>query len=272
MDSRSEAQAIVAQIRRYIEDVRLFEGDEFVVPPGALEVEVPIAAPEAAASEAASIGAVEEPPVEEPPIRELPIQEPPTAAEGPELVPDEDLAAFEQRICTCEQCPLAAGRSRFVFGEGDPQAGIMFIGEAPGADEDRSGRPFVGAAGQLLDKIIAAMGLQRQQVYICNIVKCRPPNNRNPEPAEVDQCLPYLKKQIEMVQPRVICLLGRVAAGALLGSEESIGRLRGRFLHYGEIPVRVTYHPAALLRNQQYKRPVWEDVKEVRRQYDGVEL
>ena len=272
MDSRSEAQAIVAQIRRYIEDVRLFEGDEFVVPPGALEVEAPIAAPEAAgtyeaaASEAAAVGAVEEPPTQEPP------EEPPSVAEGPAPVPDEDLAAFEQRICACEKCPLAAGRTRFVFGEGDPQAGIMFIGEAPGADEDRSGRPFVGAAGQLLDKIIVAMGLQREQVYICNIVKCRPPNNRNPEPAEVDQCLPYLKKQIEMVQPRVICLLGRVAAGALLGSEESIGRLRGRFLRYGEIPVRVTYHPAALLRNQQYKRPVWEDVEELRRQYDGVEL
>lgn len=267
MDSRSEAQAIVAQIRRYIEDVRLFEGDEFVVPPGALAVEVHPAAPQAATSEAAVTGAAERPSVEEPPIGD-----PPTAAADPEPVLGEDLAAFEQRICTCEKCPLAAGRTRFVFGEGDPQAGIMFIGEAPGADEDRSGRPFVGAAGQLLDKIIVAMGLQRQQVYICNIVKCRPPNNRNPESTEVDQCLPYLKKQIEMVQPRVICLLGRVAAGALLGSEESIGRLRGRFLHYGEIPVRVTYHPAALLRNQQYKRPVWEDVKEVRRQYDGVEL
>jgi len=159
-----------------------------------------------------------------------------------------------------------------VFGSGDPAAGIMFIGEAPGAEEDRAGQPFVGKAGQLLTKIIEAMGLSRDEVYICNILKCRPPNNRDPLPAEIEQCEPYLKRQIEIVQPRVICTLGRFAAQTLLGSREPMGRLRDQAHHYEGIPLVATYHPAALLRNPQWKRPTWEDVKRVRKLYDGVEL
>ena len=182
------------------------------------------------------------------------------------------LELFRQQICECTQCPLGATRKRFVFGAGDPAAGIMFVGEAPGAEEDRQGEPFVGAAGQLLTKIIAAMELRREDVYICNILKCRPPNNRDPQPAEIEQCEPYLKHQIELIQPKVICTLGRFAAQTLLRSSDSMGRMRGQVHHYEGIPLVATYHPAALLRNPQWKRPTWEDIKRVRQVYDGVEL
>ncbi len=182
------------------------------------------------------------------------------------------LEAFRQQICQCTRCRLGATRQNFVFGSGNSAAGIMFIGEAPGADEDRTGQPFVGKAGQLLTNIIEAMGLSRDEVYICNILKCRPPNNRDPQPDEIEQCEPYLKRQIEIVQPRVICTLGRFAAQTLLGSREAMGRLRDRQHHYEGIPLVATYHPAALLRNPQWKRPTWEDIKRVRKLYDGVEL
>ena len=182
------------------------------------------------------------------------------------------LEAFRLQICDCTCCGLGATRQQFVFGSGDPAAGIMFIGEAPGADEDRVGQPFVGRAGQLLTKIIEAMGLSRDEVYICNILKCRPPNNRDPLPDEIEQCEPYLKRQIEIVQPRVICTLGRFAAQTLLRSSEPMGRLRDHDHQYEGIPLVATYHPAALLRNSQWKRPTWEDMKRVRKLYDGVEL
>ena len=148
----------------------------------------------------------------------------------------------------------------------------MFVGEAPGAEEDRQGEPFVGAAGQLLTKIIEAMDLSREEVYICNILKCRPPNNRDPQPDEIEHCEPYLKRQIEIIQPQVICTLGRCAAQTLLRSTESMGRLRKQLHHYEGIPLVATYHPAALLRNPQWKRLTWEDIKRVRQVYDGVEL
>ena len=186
--------------------------------------------------------------------------------------PGAQLEAFHREICTCTQCPLGHTRGRFVFGSGNPRAGIVFIGEAPGADEDRQGMPFVGAAGQLLTKIIEAMQLEREDVYICNILKCRPPNNRDPKPEEIAACEPYLKRQIELIQPRVICTLGRIAAQALLKTSQSMGQLRGQLHDYEGIPVIATYHPAALLRNAQWKRPTWEDMKWLRRQYDGVEL
>ena len=180
------------------------------------------------------------------------------------------LDAFREEICTCTRCPLGATRNQFVFGSGDPNAGIMFVGEAPGADEDQSGLPFVGAAGQLLTKIIEAMGLSREEVYICNILKCRPPGNRDPQPEEIAQCEPYLKRQIDLVQPRVLCTLGRFAAQTLLRSDLTMGRLRQSEHRYEGIPLVATYHPAALLRNPQWKRPTWEDIKKVRRLYDGV--
>ena len=184
----------------------------------------------------------------------------------------EALDAFREEICTCTHCPLGASRNQFVFGSGNPDAGIMFVGEAPGADEDRSGLPFVGAAGQLLTKIIEAMGLPREEVYICNILKCRPPGNRDPQPEEIAQCEPYLKRQIDLVQPRVLCTLGRFAAQTLLRSDLTMGRLRQSEHRYEGIPLVATYHPAALLRNPQWKRPTWEDIKKVRRLYDGVAL
>jgi DNA polymerase len=150
-----------------------------------------------------------------------------------------------------------------VFGTGDPTAALVFVGEAPGHDEDIQGEPFVGQAGQLLTRIIAAMGLTREQVYILNVIKCRPPHNRNPRPDEVAACRPILQEQLACLQPRVICALGTFAAQTLLQTEEKISRLRGRFHRLGAIQVMPTYHPAFLLRNPQYKRAVWEDMQRI---------
>jgi uracil-DNA glycosylase family 4 len=161
----------------------------------------------------------------------------------------------------CRRCVLHRTRHRLVFGEGNPEADLVFVGEAPGADEDAQGRPFVGRAGQLLTKIIEAMGLKREEVYICNILKCRPPGNRNPEPDEIISCEPFLIRQLEAIHPRVICALGTFAARTLLKSEAPISVLRGRFHSYQAIPLMPTYHPAYLLRNPGAKKQVWEDVK-----------
>jgi DNA polymerase len=168
------------------------------------------------------------------------------------------------------KCPLGATRTRFVFGTGNAHATLMLIGEAPGADEDAQGEPFVGRAGQLLNKILEAIGFRREDVYICNILKCRPPGNRKPAAEEVDLCLPYLRKQIALVNPAVILCLGLTAAENLLGTSESLTRLRGRVLDYQGIPLMVTYHPAALLRNPNWKRPTWEDVQAVRKLHDDL--
>ncbi|HMK38967.1 MAG TPA: uracil-DNA glycosylase [Bacteroidota bacterium] len=173
-------------------------------------------------------------------------------------------------ICTCVKCPLGHTRTQFVFGTGNPAATLMIVGEAPGADEDAQGEPFVGRAGQLLNKILEAIGFKREEVYICNILKCRPPGNRKPLAEEVDLCIPYLRKQIALVKPRVILALGLTAAENLLGTTESLGRLRGRILEYEGTPLMVTYHPAALLRNPNWKRPTWEDVQAVRKLHDKL--
>lgn len=173
-------------------------------------------------------------------------------------------------ICTCTKCPLGFTRTNFVFGVGNPHATLMLIGEAPGADEDAQGEPFVGRAGQLLTKILEAINFKRSDVYICNILKCRPPNNRKPTPEESETCKPYLKKQIELVRPKVILCLGLTAAENLLGTHESMSRLRGRVLQYEGIPVMITYHPAALLRNPNWKRPTWEDVQAVKKLHDDL--
>jgi len=183
-----------------------------------------------------------------------------------------ELETFHEKIRGCLRCELGRTRQNFVFGSGRHDSDIMFIGEAPGEQEDRTGKPFVGAAGELLTKIIEAMNLKRDDVYICNILKCRPPNNRDPRNSEIETCEPYLVKQIELVKPRVICVLGRFAAQTLLRSNESMGRLRLTSHSFRGIPVIATYHPAALLRNPQWKRPTWEDIKKVRRLSDGVEL
>ncbi|MDO9230518.1 MAG: uracil-DNA glycosylase [Syntrophales bacterium] len=168
-----------------------------------------------------------------------------------------------EELGDCRRCPLGALRHRLVFGEGNPGAELVFVGEAPGADEDAQGRPFVGRAGQLLTKIIAAMGLKREDVYICNILKCRPPGNRNPLPDEIAACEPFLIRQIKAIRPRVICALGSFAAHTLLKSEAPISVLRGRFDRYQGIPLMPTYHPAYLLRNQGAKKQVWEDVQAI---------
>jgi DNA polymerase len=173
-------------------------------------------------------------------------------------------------ICRCQKCPLGATRTNFVFGVGNPHATLMVIGEAPGADEDAQGEPFVGRAGQLLNKILEAINFKREDVYICNILKCRPPENRKPQSEEVGQCIPYLRKQIELVKPRLILCLGLTAAENLLNTTESLGKLRGRVMKYEGIPLMVTYHPAALLRNPNWKRPAWEDVQAARKLHDEL--
>lgn len=180
----------------------------------------------------------------------------------------ETLEAFHEMIEDCKKCDLWKTRTNLVFGTGDPKADIMVIGEAPGADEDRTGKPFVGRAGELLTKILEAVELDRDQVFICNIIKSRPPGNRRPETDEVRACIPYLYRQIEMVAPRFILALGLTAAKSLLGTNAPMKELRGKVQDWHGIPVIITYHPAALLRNPQWKRPTWEDVKLLRRLYD----
>jgi DNA polymerase len=174
------------------------------------------------------------------------------------------LAEVDAVAQQCTACALARGRRTVVFGVGDPDADLMLIGEGPGAEEDRRGEPFVGPAGQLLDKIIAAIGLTREQVYIANVVKCRPPGNRDPLPEEVAACRAYLDAQIDLVRPKAIVALGRVAAQSLLGNDLPLGRLRGVWHKVRGVDLRVTYHPAGLLRNPNWKRPCWEDMQIVR--------
>jgi uracil-DNA glycosylase len=173
-------------------------------------------------------------------------------------------AALREEVLRCTRCGLHATRTQGVVGVGNPRAEWMVIGEAPGAEEDRRGEPFVGRAGQLLDAMLRAIGLSRtQNVYIANVLKSRPPNNRDPHPEEVAACLPYLQRQIELVNPRLLLAVGRIAAQNLLGTEESLSRLRGRVHSFGELntPLVVTYHPAYLLRNPADKRKAWEDLK-----------
>ncbi|MDD5135995.1 MAG: uracil-DNA glycosylase [Candidatus Omnitrophica bacterium] len=173
------------------------------------------------------------------------------------------LAALRKEVLGCRECDLSRTRTNVVFGAGDPKAKLMFIGEAPGADEDAQGLPFVGRAGQLLTKIIEAMGLKRQDVYIANILKCRPPNNRPPLPTEILACRDNVRRQVEMIKPRVICTLGKFASQTLLGTETPISALRGTFHEYNGTKVMPTFHPAYLLRNPEDKKLVWQDMKKV---------
>jgi len=175
----------------------------------------------------------------------------------------ETLEDIERDLGDCRRCGLSKTRTHIVFGEGNPDARLAFVGEGPGYDEDVQGRPFVGAAGHLLTKIIQAMGLEREDVYICNIIKCRPPKNRNPIPDEIETCSPFLERQIAAIQPEVICALGKFAAQMLLNTQDPISRLRGRFHDYHGIPLMPTFHPAYLLRNPEGKRATWEDIKKV---------
>lgn len=180
------------------------------------------------------------------------------------------LDSLNEQICTCMKCPLGKTRTKFVFGVGNPNADVMLIGEAPGADEDRQGEPFVGRAGQLLNKILEAVNLKREEVYICNILKCRPPGNRDPQPLEVEQCEPYLHKQIELVKPKIIVALGRIAGQTLLRTGDALGSLRSQVHDYLGVPMIIVYHPAALLRNPNFKKVMWEDMKAFRNYYDEI--
>ena len=183
--------------------------------------------------------------------------------EGQSIKPVSPLDAIRKEMGDCTRCKLHSGRNHLVFGVGNPEAELVFVGEGPGRDEDLKGEPFVGRAGQLLTRIIEAMGLKRKDVYIANIIKCRPPNNRNPEPDEISTCEPFLKKQLEAIHPRVICALGTFAAQTLLKTNSKISQLRGKFHNYEGIKVMATFHPAYLLRNPQEKRKVWEDMQQV---------
>lgn len=203
-------------------------------------------------------------PAESPPPREpslLPLAE---DLSLPSLEED-SLEKIAQEISQCRRCQLALGRTTTVPGEGVPQPIVMVIGEGPGADEDRTGRPFVGRAGQLLDKMLAAINLNREtNCFIANVVKCRPPNNRDPLPGEVTACRSYLERQIRLLKPRAILTVGRISAQTLLETTEGISHLRGRQHTYRGIPLFATYHPSALLRNEELKRPAWEDLKLLR--------
>ena len=178
-----------------------------------------------------------------------------------------NLDSIRLELGECSRCRLHEGRNHVVFGEGDPHAILVFVGEGPGKEEDLQGKPFVGRAGELLTRIIEAIELTREDVYIANIIKCRPPNNRDPKPDEIQTCIPFLIRQLEAIKPRIICALGTFAAQTLLGIEDRISALRGRFHEYQGAKLMPTYHPAFLLRNPQFKRDVWEDMKMIRKEY-----
>jgi len=208
--------------------------------------------------ESISLAEVTRVPVAQVVVEEVLVPSPPSVATG------ETLEAIRADIGDCQRCKLARTRTHIVYGSGNPNAELVFVGEAPGFEEDQQGLPFVGAAGQLLTKIIESMGVKREDVYICNILKCRPPDNRNPEPDEVFSCSPFLKRQIAAIQPKVVCCLGKFAAQTMLRSADSITRLRGRFHDIDGMRVIATFHPAYLLRSPEKKREVWEDMKQIR--------
>jgi len=178
-----------------------------------------------------------------------------------------DLSSFYNEIKDCTNCDLSKTRNKLVFGMGNPNADIVFVGEAPGKNEDLQGKPFVGRGGQLLDKILSAIDLNRSKVYILNVLKCRPPENRNPLPKEIEECEPYLVRQLKLIKPKLIVALGRISAMTLLKNKDSLTNMRGKIHKYEGIDLIVTYHPAALLRNPNFKKPTWEDFKLIRDKY-----
>ena len=260
-----ELRQLAAQLRAHLEWRRRF----------GVESVAAAATPRTGAAAAPAAAPPDVPTAE---VAEQPAGEPPRSFEEPAAEPAAEsggaarLEAVRVELGDCQRCKLAPTRHSLVFGVGSPDAQVVFVGEGPGADEDRQGEPFVGAAGQLLNKMLAAMGLQREDVYICNIVKCRPPRNRDPEPDEVATCKPFLHQQLGAIRPRLIVALGKPAAQCLLQSTAPIGALRGRWHDFEGIPLMPTYHPAALLRNEGYKRPTWEDLKLVMVEMDRLGL
>ncbi|MEA2103106.1 MAG: uracil-DNA glycosylase, partial [Candidatus Cloacimonadota bacterium] len=180
------------------------------------------------------------------------------------------LSELNKKYEHCTSCVLSETRHKFVFGEGNSQADIMFIAEAPGADEDKIGKPFVGKAGKLFDKMLLAVNLDRKKVYITNVVKCRPPKNRNPKIEEIEKCLPCLLQQISIIKPKIICALGKVAGNTLLQGDNTLGEMRAKFYPFNDSLVMVTYHPSALLYQNKWKRPTWEDLKMLRKKYQEL--
>ncbi len=257
----NELQQLMAKAKKYVEQQKDLFGDTRYVDTQAATAR--------AAQQAIPI--IDQQKVEEPVQGE-------SAAESPGdiLLPGEpagwreapSLEVMEQLLQDCRKCRLWETRTKFVFGTGNPHADIMVIGEAPGADEDASGKPFVGRAGQLLTKILAAINLSRDEVFIANIIKSRPPGNRRPQADEVDACEPYLFKQMELIKPKFILALGLTSVNTLLRSDHRMGDIRGKQLEYRGATLIATYHPAALLRNPQWKAATWEDVKLLRRLYD----
>ncbi len=193
----------------------------------------------------------------------LPLRTPILTKTGTKLDKASALKALRKKIGDCQRCKLSASRTNIVFGEGNPQAKLMFIGEGPGMAEDIQGRPFVGDAGKLLTRLIEKMGFKREDVYIANIVKCRPPMNREPEEDEINACKPFIEEQIKIINPRVIISLGKVSAQNLINTKVPISKLRGRFYDYIDIPLMPTFHPAYLLRNPKDKQLTWEDAQKV---------
>ncbi|HEV2149016.1 MAG TPA: uracil-DNA glycosylase [Longimicrobiaceae bacterium] len=209
------------------------------------------------------------PAVGEPAMRPSP-DAPAVGAAAEELLRLPTLDALREVALGCPRCRLAETRGHVVFGEGSPDADVLVVGEAPGAEEDRTGRPFVGRAGQLLTVLLASVGLSREEVYVCNVLKCRPPGNRNPQADEVEACSPYLLRQVELVKPRVVAAFGAFAAQTLLGTTTPVGKLRGRVHDFRGVPLVATYHPAALLRSSAWVRPTWEDLQRLRAVLDRV--
>ncbi|MCE1229483.1 MAG: uracil-DNA glycosylase [Firmicutes bacterium] len=243
-----------------------------VVPPAP----EPLRAAESPAWEPPKVARPPAPPARPQPVAPVPFMPPtdPVGCPSPEIVAAcASLEELEARIQGCKACPLGNHRLRFVFGEGDPKARLMFIGEGPGQEEDLKGRPFVGRAGELLDKMIAAIGLKRSQVYIANVVKCRPPDNRTPTAQEAQRCLGYLHRQIQLVNPGAIVLLGKTPLQELLGITTGITRIRGQWQRLGEIPVMPTFHPAYVLRQytQEVRAAVWSDLKAAKAWLDKAE-
>jgi DNA polymerase len=267
-DARAELRELTAALRAQLEWLGMTGATG--VPRGET---TPAAVVPAAGAAASAPGRPISPP-REPALREperpAPVAPEPKAPPAPELEPAERTRRLEvlaETVKGCTRCGLAAGRTQTVFARGTGSARLMFVGEGPGADEDAQGFPFVGKAGQLLDRMIAAMGFSREEVYVANIVKCRPPNNRKPEPEEMAACMPYLAEQIELVAPEVIVALGATAVQGLFGTGEGIMRIRGRWrLYRGRVPVMPTFHPAYLLRTPAAKREVWDDLQAVLRQ------
>lgn len=257
-DARSELRNIAASLRAYLE----WQEDT-----GAIGI--PRRPREARAP--ASVANVAQPPVDVPVQAEPPKpMSAPTPIQAPAAVaPSRPLPVIAEEVRGCTKCRLAPTRTNTVFSRGNPASKIVFVGEAPGADEDAQGLPFVGRAGQLLDKMIQAMGLDPEKdVYVCNIIKCRPPGNRRPEPDEIEACIPYLHEQLAIIDPRVIVAMGNTAVGALLGTKIGITKVRGTFkLYRGRIPVMPTYHPSYLIRpsaqQMEAKRQAWEDLQAV---------